>query len=152
MSAATVHEFKIELENSALTLVKSELKGVKNFGISIDGSREEWTTLGEDGWKSNLVTTKGFTASMVWVIDYTDPTHKKIIKDVIFGRSRNHNGFTITVTFPKTSDSVTTAATLTFEGSLNPSNAIGGEASSVSEVTLEVMANGKPTYTEEVTK
>lgn len=152
MANVAVHEFKVEVTNTALTLAKAELVGLTNIGISIDGNREEFTTLGSEGWKSNLVTGKGLTVSMELKVDLTNDVHKKLIKDVAFAKSANHNGWEFTITFPKSVESASTAASLTFTGSINPSDILGGESTDVSSMTLEVMANGKPTYVAETTK
>lgn len=151
MSAVAVHEFKIEVENTALSIAKAELVGATNLGISIDGNREEWTTLSSEGWKSGLVTGKGLMVSMDVNVDYSNELHKTLIEKLIFAKSRNHNGWSFTITFPKSVETATTPASLTFVGSINPSDVLGGESTDVSKMTFEVMANGKPTYTKEVT-
>lgn len=152
MANVAVHEFKVEVSHTGLSVSKAELIGVTNIGISIDGNREDWTTLGSEGWKSNLVTGKGLTVSLEAKADLTNEVHKKLINDVAFGKSANHNGWEFTITFPKTVDSATAAASLTFTGSINPSDILGGESTDVSSISLEVMANNKPTYVAETTK
>lgn len=151
MANIAIHEFKVELENTALQINKAELIGATNFSMSMDGNREEWTTLGSDGWKSNLVTGKGLTITMDVNVDYSNDLHKTLIEKLVFGKSANHNGFEFTITFPKTADTVATAASFTFTGSINPSDVLGGESTDVSKLTLEIMASGKPTYTKEAT-
>lgn len=151
MANTAVHEFKVEVANTKLSVTKGELPGVTNIGISIDGNREDWTSLGSEGWRSNLVTGKALTVTLDIKVDLVEQMHKDLINNVAFGKSANHNGWEFTITFPKTVDSAT-AATLTFTGSINPSDILGGESTDVSSMSLEVMANEKPTYVAETTK
>lgn len=144
-----VHEFKIEVEHTGLGIAKAEIKGSKTLGLSVEGQKQDWTTIQSGGWGNNLITGKTATVTLDVVTDYTNALHKELIEKVVFGDAQNHNGFTFTITFPKSVETATTAATLEFEGSLNPSDVIGGESTDVSAMKLEISLNGKPTYTAE---
>lgn len=149
MANIAVHEFKIELEHAKLGIAKAELVGSKSLAISVDGEKQDWTSLQSGGWGNNLVTGKKITITLDVVTDYSNELHKELIEKLVFGDAKNHNGYTFTITFPLVDNTNTKNATLTFDGSINPSDVIGGEATDVSPLKLEVAVNGKPTYTKE---
>lgn len=144
------HQVKFELEHTGKGIAKSEIKGLTSAKFSVDTNKEEWTDFGNKGWAANLVTGKTLTIGLEAKIDLEDSLTKKLIELAFGSGSADHNGWTLTVTLPKSKDTVTTAATISLNGSLGISDVLTGESTDVGSISMEFSQSGAPIFTEEV--
>lgn len=114
------------------------IKDMETFGISIDGSVEEWTPMDTEGWVRRLMTGKGFSISLNGKRNVGDPGND-YIADTAW-KSGLDCSSKAEVTFPDGSK-------LAYDCIVNVTTPNGGDSTNVSTLEFELMSDGKPTFT-----
>lgn len=114
------------------------IKEMETFQIAIDGNVEEWTPMDTEGWVRRLMTGKSFAITLNGKRFVGDPGND-YVADTAW-KSGLECSTKFQVDFPS-------GAKLTFDCVLNVSEAEGGDSTNVAALSVEVMSDGKPTYT-----
>jgi hypothetical protein len=114
------------------------IKDMETFGISIDGSVEEWTPMDTEGWVRRLMTGKGFSISLNGKRNVGDPGND-YIADTAW-KSGLDCSSKAEVNFPDGSK-------LAYDCIVNVTTPNGGDSTNVSTLEFELMSDGKPTFT-----
>jgi hypothetical protein len=132
-------EFKIgtagrESESGDMKIIKD----METFEISIDTNVEEWTPMETEGWMRRLATGKGFGITLNGKRHVGDPGNDYVANTAWASGLDCSSKFEIV--FPDTS-------ALAFDCIVNVSAPNGGDSTNVSALEVEIMSDGKPTYT-----
>lgn len=136
-----VHSNEFEIGTAGEASIETDFKTVKNietFQVTIDGTVEEWTALDKEGWMSRLVTAKSLTISLAGKRDYGDPGND-YVAGLAWKTGRECNS--------KFKWVLPSGATLEFDCVVNTTEVGGGDAPGVASLTVDILSNGKPTYT-----
>lgn len=114
------------------------IKEMETFQISIDGNVEEWTPMETEGWVRRLMTGKSFTLTLNGKRHVGDPGNDYVANTA--WKSGLDCSTKFQVDFPS-------GAKLEFDCVLNVTEAEGGDSTNVAALSVEVMSDGKPTYT-----
>lgn len=114
------------------------IKEMETFSIAIDGNVEEWTPMETEGWMRRLMTGKSFTLTLNGKRHVGDPGNDYVAETA--WKSGLDCSTKFQVEFPS-------GATLDFDCILNVTEAEGGDSTAVAALSVEVMSDGKPTYT-----
>lgn len=131
-------DFKVDTSGGGETPNMAVIKDMETFSIAIDGNVEEWTPMDSDGWMRRLMTGKSFTITLNGKRHNGDPGN-----DYVAGlawKSGADCSTNFEIEFPS-------GATLTFDCVLNVTEAEGGDSTAVAALAVEVMSDGKPTFT-----
>lgn len=131
-------EFEIGTKGKASTEEDmAVIADMETFGISIDGSVENWTPMNTAGWARALMTGKAFSISLNGKRNVGDPGNDYVAnlawKDGLDCSSKG------TIKFPD-------GAKLTFDCVVNVTNVGGGDSTNVAPLELELVGDGKPEY------
>lgn len=133
-------KFKIGTKGKASELPADmkEIADMETFGISIDGSVENWTPMDTAGWARALMTGKAFSISLNGKRNVGDLGNDYVAglawKDGLDCSSKGE------IEFPD-------GAKLTFDCVVNVTNVGGGDSTNVAPLEFELVGDGKPTYT-----
>lgn len=115
-----------------------EIADMDSFGISIDGSVEEWTPMNTAGWKRALMTGKAFSISLKGKRSVGDPGNDYVAatawKDGLDCSTKGE------IEFPD-------GAKLAFNCVIDVKNVGGGDSTNVAPLEFDLKGDGKPTYT-----
>lgn len=114
------------------------IKEMETFSIAIDGNVEEWTPMETEGWMRRLMTGKSFTITLNGKRHVGDPGNDYVANTA--WKSGLDCSSTMQINFPS-------GAVLEFDCILNVTEAEGGDSTAVAALSVEVMSDGKPTYT-----
>lgn len=114
------------------------IKDMETFQISIDGNVEEWTPMDTEGWVRRLMTGKGFVITLNGKRHVGDPGNDYVAE--VAWKDGLDCSTKFQVEFPS-------GATLDFNCVLNVTEPEGGDSTAVAALSVEVMSDGKPTYT-----
>jgi len=133
-------KFKIGTKGkaSATPADMSVIADMETFGISIDGTVEEWTPMDTAGWARALMTGKKFSISLNGKRSVGDKGNDYIAntawKDGLDCSSKGE------IEFPD-------GAKLTFDCVVNVKNIGGGDSTNVAPLEFDLVGDGKPVYT-----
>jgi len=131
--------FKVGTKGRASTAADMvPIKEMETFQIAIDGNVEEWTPMETEGWMRRLMTGKSFTLTLNGKRHVGDPGNDYVAETA--WKSGPDCSTKFQVVFPS-------GATLDFDCILNVTEAEGGDSTAVAALSVEVMSDGKPTYT-----
>lgn len=131
--------FKIGLngtESGAEELVQP--KELETFEPVIDGNVEEWYPLDQEGWMRRLMTAKSLAVTLTGKRNYGDPGN-----DYLAGLALL-TGVSTTTKFQWT---LANGAVLEMDAVINVTQIAGGESTAVDTLEIEVLSDGKPTFT-----
>jgi len=114
------------------------IKDMETFQIAIDTNVEEWTPMETEGWVRRLATGKGFSISLNGKRHVGDPGNDYVAETAWKSGLECSSKFEIE--FPDGSK-------LAFDCIINVSTPNGGDSTNVSGLEVEIMSDGKPTYT-----
>lgn len=131
-------EFLIDVTGRGPTPQFEPIKEMETFTIAIDGNVEEWTPMETEGWMRRLMTGKSFTITLNGKRHVGDPGNDYVANTA--WKSGLDCSSTMQINFPS-------GAVLEFDCILNVTEAEGGDSTAVAALSVEVMSDGKPTYT-----
>ena len=111
---------------------------MESFSVSIDGNVEEWSPMEAEGWLRRMVTGKALTISLSGKRNVGD-TGNDYVAQSAWGTGKSCES-KFEWEFPS-------GAKLAFDCVLNVTNPGSGESRNVAGLEVEVMSDGKPTYT-----
>lgn len=111
---------------------------MESFSVSIDGNVEEWSPMDMEGWLRRMVTGKALTISLSGKRNIGDAGNDYVANNAWNTGSGCETHFEWE--FPS-------GAKLEFNCVLNVTNPGGGDSRNVAPLELEVMSDGKPTFT-----
>jgi len=111
---------------------------METFSIAIDTNVEEWTPMETEGWVRRLATGKGFSISLNGKRHVGDPGNDYVANTA--WKSGLDCSSKFEIEFPDDSK-------LTFDCIVSVSAPNGGDSTAVSALEVEIMSDGKPTYT-----
>lgn len=114
------------------------IKEMETFQIAIDGDVQEWTPMDTEGWVRRLMTGKSFAITLNGKRFVGDPGNDYVANTA--WKSGLECSTKFQVNFPS-------GAKLDFDCVLNVSEAEGGDSTDVAALSVEIMSDGKPTYT-----
>lgn len=114
------------------------IKEMETFQISIDGNVEEWTPMETEGWVRRLMTGKSFSLTL------NGKRHVGDLGNDYVANTAWKSGLDCSTKFQVDFPS---GAKLEFDCVLNVTEAEGGDSTAVAALSVEVMSDGKPTYT-----
>lgn len=111
---------------------------LESFGISIEGSVEEWTPMTTQGWTRALMTGKKFSIDMKGKRNVGDPGNDYVaniaFKDGLDCSTKGE------IEFPD-------GAKLVFDCVIDVTNVGGGDSTNVAPLEFKFVGDGKPEYT-----
>src|SRR5690606_1841577 len=132
-------QFKIGTEGRNSTDAEMALiKEMETFQIAIDGNVEEWNPMEAEGWVRRLMTGKGFSITLNGKRHVGDPGNDYIAETA--WKSGLDCSTKFQAEYPR-------CATLDFDCILHGTEAEGGNSTGVAALSVDVMSDGKPTYT-----
>lgn len=131
-------KFLIDVTGRGPTPQFEPIKEMETFTIAIDGNVEEWTPMETEGWMRRLMTGKSFTITLNGKRHVGDPGNDYVAN--MAWKSGLDCSSTMQINFPS-------GAVLEFDCILNVTEAEGGDSTAVAALSVEVMSDGKPTYT-----
>lgn len=131
-------DFEIDVTSRSSTPDFQPIKEMETFTIAIDGNVQEWTPMETEGWVRRLMTGKSFTLTLNGKRHVGDPGNDYVAN--MAWASGLDCSTTMRVNFPS-------GAMLEFDCVLNVTEAEGGESTDVAALSVEVMSDGKPSYT-----
>lgn len=116
----------------------AEIADLESFGISIDGSVENWTPMTTAGWARALMTGKSFSIDMKGKRSVGDKGND-YVADIAWkdGLDCSTKG---EIEFPD-------GAKLAFDCVINVTNVGGGDSTNVAPLEFTMQGDGKPVYT-----
>lgn len=111
---------------------------LESFGISIDGSIEEWTPMTTDGWARALMTGKKFSMDLKGKRNVGDEGNDYVAN--IAWKDGLDCSTKAEISFPD-------GAKLNFDCVINVTNVGGGDSTNVAPLEFTISGDGKPTYT-----
>lgn len=115
-----------------------EIADMESFSMKIDGKTENWTSLTESGWESNLMTGKAFSIGMKGKRHVGDAGNDYVAatawKDGLDCSTKAQ------IVFPDESK-------LDFNCVIDVSNPGGDDSNKVAPLEFDLKGDGKPTYT-----
>ena len=114
------------------------IKEMETFQIAIDTNVEEWTPMETEGWVRRLATGKGFAITLNGKRHVGDPGND-YVADTAW-KSGLDCSSKFEIEFPDDSK-------LVFDCIVSVSAPNGGDSTNVSALEVEIMSDGKPTYT-----
>lgn len=131
--------FKIGTKGkSSVAADMAEIAELESFGLSIDGTVEEWTPMNTEGWASALMTGKKFSMDLKGKRSVGDAGN-----DYVSGLAWESGlscSSVASIEFPD-------GSTLEFDCVVNTTNPGGGESTNVAPLEFTLQSNGKPEYT-----
>lgn len=131
--------FKIGTKGKASTEQEMvTIADMENFGISIDGKVENWTSMTTAGWERALMTGKAFSVSLKGKRNVGDPGND-YVADIAWkdGLDCSTKG---QILFPD-------GAKLDFDCVIDVKNVGGGDSTNVAPLEFDMKGDGKPKYT-----
>lgn len=132
-------EFKIGTKGRASA--EADMKPIadlESFGISFEGSTEEWTPMTTKGWARALMTGKKFSIDMKGKRNIGDPGNDYVaniaFKDGLDCSTKGE------INFPD-------GAKLVFDCVIDVTNVGGGDSTNVAPLEFKMVGDGQPTYT-----
>ena len=111
---------------------------LENFGISIDGKVEDWTSMTTAGWSRALMTGKAFSISLKGKRNVGDPGNDYVAniawKDGLDCSTKAQIGFP-------------DGAKLDFDCVIDVKNVGGGDSTNVAPLEFDLKGDGRPNYT-----
>lgn len=115
-----------------------EVADLESFGISIDGTADEWTPMTTAGWARTLMTGKKFSIEMKGKRSVGDPGNDYVAetawKDGLDCSTKGEIGFP-------------DGAKLTFDCAIDVTNVGGGDSTNVAPLEFTLRGDGRPVYT-----
>lgn len=111
---------------------------MENFSVKIDGKVEEWTPMETAGWLRRFMTGKSITITLSGKRHVGDAGNDYVASKAWSTGSDCESNFEWL--FPN-------GDTLSFPCVINVTNNGGGESTNVAPLEIDVMSDGKPTYT-----
>lgn len=131
--------FKVGTMGRASTSAQMAIiKEMETFQIAIDTNVEEWTPMETEGWVRRLATGKGFSITLNGKRHVGDPGNDYVAATA--WKSGLDCSSKFEIEFPDGSK-------LTFDCIVSVSAPNGGDSTAVSALEVEIMSDGKPTYT-----
>lgn len=132
-------KFKIGTKGKASEAADmAEIAELESFGLSIEGNVENWTSMDESGWASNLMTGKSFSFDMKGKRCVGDPGNDYVaevaMKDGLDCSTKGE------IEFPD-------GAKMEFGCVLDVTNIGGGDSINVAPLEFTMHGDGKPEYT-----
>lgn len=136
-----VWENAFKIGTAGTSSAEEDMKVISNmetFSIAIDGNVEEWNPLEQQGWTSRLVTGKSITFSINGKRDIGDDGNDYIAE--CFNKTGSSCNSKFEWTFPDSSK-------LEMECVISVTELGGGDTRNVAPLAVDIMSNGKPTFT-----
>lgn len=111
---------------------------MESFSVSIDGNVEEWSPMDMEGWMRRMVTGKALTISL---------SGKRHIGDAGNDYVANSAWGTGADCESKFEWEFPSGAKLAFDCVISVTNPGGGDSRNVAGLEVDIMSDGKPTYT-----
>lgn len=111
---------------------------METFSVAIDGNVEEWSPMDAEGWMRRMVTGKALTISL---------SGKRNIGDAGNDYIANNAWGTGVDCESKFEWEFPSGAKLAFDCVINVTNPGGGDSRNVAGLEMEIMSDGKPTFT-----
>ncbi len=129
------NKFKVAATGDTATTAIAEME---SFGVSVDGTLEEWTPMDAEGWGKALMTGKKLTISLSGKRCIGDAGND-YIAGLAWKTGKDCNG-KFEWEFPS-------GAKLSFDCVIDVKTPGGGDSTNVDKLEFDVHSNGKPTYT-----
>lgn len=136
-----VYNLKFKVGTKGKTSSDTDMKEIadlENFGISIDGKVEDWTSMTTAGWSRALMTGKSFSVSLKGKRNVGDPGNDYVAntawKDGLDCSTKGE------IEFPD-------GAKLAFDCVIDVKNVGGGDSTNVAPLEFDLKGDGKPVYT-----
>lgn len=131
--------FKIGTKGaSSASTDMAEIAELESFGLSIDGTVEEWTSMTAEGWASALMTGKKFSMDLKGKRSVGDKGNDYV--SALAWESGLSCSSKASIEFPD-------GSRLEFNCVVNTTNPGGGDSTNVAPLEFALQSNGKPTYT-----
>ncbi len=132
------NKFKINKKGRASPGEMVTIAEMESFGVAIDGNTVEWSPMEAEGWLRRMVTGKALTITLAGKRHIGDPGND-YIADSAWGTGGSCDS-KFEWTFPS-------GAKLEMDCVLNVTNPGGGESRDGAPLEVEIMSDGKPTFT-----
>lgn len=135
------NKFSIGIKGRASTSPGEDMKPIaemESFGVAIDGNTVEWSPMEAEGWMRRMVTGKSLTITLSGKRSIGDPGND-YIADSAWATGEGCDSKFLWE-FPS-------GAKLEMDCVLNVTNPGGGESRDGAPLEVEIMSDGKPTFT-----
>lgn len=136
-----VYNLVFKIGTKGLASVDADMKAIadmETFSISIDGKAEKWTPMTTSGWERALMTGKAFSIGLKGKRNIGDAGNDYVAdmawKDGIDCSTKAQ------IEFPN-------GAKLAFACVVDVKNVAGGDSTNVAPLELDLIGDGKPTWT-----
>lgn len=116
----------------------ASIADMETFGVSIDNGVEEWNPMEEGGWTKRLITAKSISITLTGKRHFGDEGND-YLADLAWKSGRDCNS--------KFEWVLPSGAKVEFDCVCNVTT-FGGDSTAVDALEVEILSNGKPTFTE----